>query len=72
MCNCMLYCSDIEMAEAVPDIDIIVGGHTHSFLYTSKVQVNMYMFLIFLDKNEDLRICILMLFLWRSYINRHC
>jgi predicted phosphodiesterase len=36
----MLYCIDIEMAEAIPDIDIIVGGHTHSFLYTSKVQVN--------------------------------
>lgn len=30
------YDKDIEIAEAVPDIDIIVGGHTHSFLYTSQ------------------------------------
>jgi 5'-nucleotidase len=27
------YGNDIKLAEAVPDLDIIVGGHTHTFLY---------------------------------------
>jgi len=28
------YEKDIEIARAVPGIDVVVGGHTHSFLYT--------------------------------------
>lgn len=28
---------DREVAAAVPDIDIIVGGHSHSFLYTGEI-----------------------------------
>lgn len=27
---------DRAVAAAVPDIDVIVGGHSHSFLYTGK------------------------------------
>jgi len=27
------YARDLEIARALPDIDIIVGGHSHSFLY---------------------------------------
>lgn len=29
---------DREVAAAVPDVDIIVGGHSHSFLYTGKLK----------------------------------
>ena len=25
---------DIEIAKSVPDIDIVIGGHTNTFLYT--------------------------------------
>ena len=28
------YYRDLEVVKAVSDIDVIVGGHTHSFLYT--------------------------------------
>lgn len=28
---------DREVAAAVPDVDVIVGGHSHSFLYTGKM-----------------------------------
>lgn len=27
------YGNDKKLADAVPDLDIIVGGHTHTFLY---------------------------------------
>jgi 5''-nucleotidase/2'',3''-cyclic phosphodiesterase and related esterases len=30
---------DREVAAAVPDIDVIVGGHSHSFLYTGKQRI---------------------------------
>jgi len=30
------YYKDMEIAKEIPEIDIIVGGHTHSFLYTDK------------------------------------
>jgi 5'-nucleotidase len=30
---------DREVAAAVPDIDVIVGGHSHSFLYTGKLRI---------------------------------
>jgi 5'-nucleotidase len=29
---------DIEVAKAAPDVDIIVGAHSHSFLYTGKLR----------------------------------
>jgi 5'-nucleotidase len=29
---------DREVAAAAPDVDIIVGGHSHSFLYTGKLR----------------------------------
>jgi 5'-nucleotidase len=28
---------DREVAAAVKDVDVIVGGHSHSFLYTGKM-----------------------------------
>jgi 5'-nucleotidase len=31
---------DREVAAAVPDVDVIVGGHSHSFLYTGKLSIN--------------------------------
>lgn len=36
------YGNDKKLAHAVPDLDIIVGGHTHTFLYnmTGKVILN--------------------------------
>ena len=27
---------DLEIAENVPDIDVVVGGHTNTFLYTGR------------------------------------
>lgn len=37
------YGNDKKLAHAVPDLDIIVGGHTHTFLYhmTGKVILNV-------------------------------
>jgi len=35
------YVKDQEIAEKVPDVDIVVGGHSHSFLYTGEVSTNM-------------------------------
>ena len=35
------YVKDLEMAEKIPEIDIVVGGHSHSFLYTGPVSSNM-------------------------------
>ena len=35
------YAKDKEMAEKVPEIDIVVGGHSHSFLYTGQVTSDM-------------------------------
>ncbi|XP_065056302.1 snake venom 5'-nucleotidase-like [Rhopilema esculentum] len=31
---------DIEIAKSVPDIDIVIGGHTNTFLYTGKAPSN--------------------------------
>ena len=28
------YSRDIEIAKAVPDLDVVVGAHSHSFLYS--------------------------------------
>ena len=28
------YENDKELARYVPDIDLVIGGHTHTFLYT--------------------------------------
>ena len=30
------YQKDLEIAEKVPQIDAVIGGHTHSFLYSAK------------------------------------
>lgn len=30
------YEKDIELAEKIPELDIVVGGHSHTFLYTKK------------------------------------
>ena len=30
---------DLEVAAAAPDVDVIVGGHSHSFLYTGKLRI---------------------------------
>ena len=35
------YEKDKEIAEKVSEIDIVVGGHSHSFLYTGQVSENM-------------------------------
>lgn len=32
----MGYAYDMEMAASLPDIDLIIGGHSHSFLYTGE------------------------------------
>ena len=29
---------DIEIAKSIPDIDIVIGGHTNTFLYTGWFQ----------------------------------
>lgn len=31
------YRKDMEMAEQVPDIDVVVGGHTNTFLWNGIV-----------------------------------
>ena len=28
------YLIDIELAENIPELDLVVGGHSHTFLYT--------------------------------------
>lgn len=28
------YDIDMEMARSIPEIDVVVGGHSHTFLYT--------------------------------------
>jgi len=35
------YIKDLEMAAMIPEIDIVVGGHSHSFLYSGEVAENM-------------------------------
>ena len=35
------YVKDQEMAEKIPEIDIVVGGHSHTFLHTGDVSSNM-------------------------------
>ena len=30
------WTKDVEIAQMLPDIDVIVGGHTHTFLYSGK------------------------------------
>ena len=30
------YEIDIELAENIPELDLVVGGHSHTFLYTDK------------------------------------
>ena len=30
------YLIDIELAENIPELDLVVGGHSHTFLYTDK------------------------------------
>jgi len=32
------YVKDIEIAEKVPHVDIVVGAHSHSFLFTNSVE----------------------------------
>ena len=32
------YEVDLEMAKQIPDLDIIVGAHSHTFLYTGKIE----------------------------------
>jgi 2',3'-cyclic-nucleotide 2'-phosphodiesterase (5'-nucleotidase family) len=32
------YEVDLEMAKKIPDLDIIVGAHSHTFLYTGKIK----------------------------------
>ena len=29
------YQRDIELAKEIPGLDVVVGGHTHSFLYSA-------------------------------------
>lgn len=33
------YLKDMEIAEQVPDIDVVVGGHTNTFLWNGKLLV---------------------------------
>jgi 2',3'-cyclic-nucleotide 2'-phosphodiesterase (5'-nucleotidase family) len=33
------YPRDIELAQAVPEIDLIIGGHSHSFLYSGAAPI---------------------------------
>jgi 2',3'-cyclic-nucleotide 2'-phosphodiesterase (5'-nucleotidase family) len=35
------YDVDLRMAEQIPDLDIIVGAHSHTFLYTG-IKMNQY------------------------------
>ena len=35
---------DIEIAKAIPEISVVVGGHSHSLLYTPKGKLVMYVF----------------------------
>lgn len=30
---------DIEIAKSIPEIDIVIGGHTNTFLYTGSYSV---------------------------------
>lgn len=36
------YYKDLEIAELVPDVDVVVGGHSHSFLFSGKPQKKKY------------------------------
>ena len=35
------YVTDMKMAESIPEIDIVVGGHSHTFLHTFELSSNM-------------------------------
>ena len=36
------YLKDMEIAEKVPDIDVVVGGHTNTFLWNGKAVASAY------------------------------
>lgn len=38
------YEVDLEMAKQIPDLDVIVGAHSHTFLYTGKCSTKMIFF----------------------------
>ena len=33
------YLKDMEIAEQVPDIDVVVGGHTNTFLWNGNISI---------------------------------
>lgn len=35
------YLKDMEIAQSVPDIDVVVGGHTNTFLYNGSKHCNL-------------------------------
>jgi 5'-nucleotidase len=36
------YLKDMEIAEKVPDIDVVVGGHTNTFLWNGNKYPHQY------------------------------
>lgn len=32
------YVKDLEIAEQVPDIDVVVGGHSNTFLWNGNIE----------------------------------
>jgi len=40
------YNIDMKIAMEVPDIDVVVGGHSHSFFFTGMHTVRLYFLII--------------------------